>query len=404
MKKYLSLFCVLAMVLGVVSPAAMAAEQDLQATVTTNAEEIIVLEADASDITINGDTVIDLNGHNLGGVTVTGGTLYCMDSQTADYTVADGVYGKVTNVTGSVKAAEGYLQVGESFHRVNLDIYAMTLRASDVGVYYKTRFEADEVVAEQVESFGVALSVVAEPNAQNLDSYCGYSVFTGFEAGKDANAVGNSTLLKNIMKASNGDNKNARNAAMPVYGRAYIKTSEGYFFGESVKRSLQEQVEAINGIWGDLKYSQQAPVLELLSRYETVCAGWEVPNIEGILVPGIDSEIEMPIAVKSENGVVVEESVISENDVAVTVPAGAMLAEGAEKLTLTVTPKDSTDTDLTPTDSQVLVPVDVHMDGVVADNAVPMRITLKHCLPKGLNNGNVKLYHVEQGKTLERLV
>ena len=131
MKRILSFLCMLAMLLSVVNPAAFAAEE-------TAGAETIVLEADASNVTVNRDTIIDLNGHNLDGVTVTGGTLYCMDSQTADYTVADGVYGHVTNVTGNVKAAEGYLQVGDSFHAVNLDIYAMTLRASDVGVYYKS--------------------------------------------------------------------------------------------------------------------------------------------------------------------------------------------------------------------------------------------------------------------------
>ena len=132
MKKLITTLCVMAMLLSVVNPAAFAAEE------TNSTEGIVVLEADASNVTVNRDTIIDLNGHNLDGVTVTGGTLYCMDSQTADYTVADGVYGHVTNVTGNVKAAEGYLQVGDSFHAVNLDIYAMTLRASDVGVYYKS--------------------------------------------------------------------------------------------------------------------------------------------------------------------------------------------------------------------------------------------------------------------------
>ena len=243
MKRILAFLCVLAMMLSVVNPAAFAAENDLQAAIDAGTEEILVLEADASDITVNRDTTIDLNGHNIDGVTVLAGTLYCLDSATADYTVADGIYGKVTNVTGAVQAAEGYLQVGESFHAVNLDIYAMTLRAADVGVYYKSNFAADEVVAELVEGFGVALSVVTAPNAENLETYCGYSEFTGFEAGEGANAVGTSTLLKNIMKASNGDNKNVKNAAMPVYGRAYIKTADGYIFGNGVQRTLRKQVE-----------------------------------------------------------------------------------------------------------------------------------------------------------------
>ena len=393
MKKLITALCVMAMLLSVVNPAAFAAEE-------TAGTETIVLEADASNVTVNRDTIIDLNGHNLDGVTVTGGTLYCMDSQTADYTVADGVYGHLTNVTGNVEAAEGYLQVGDSFHAVNLDIYAMTLRASDVGVYYKSNFAADEVVAEQVESFGVALSVVTAPNADNLDPYCGYSVFTGFEAGEGANATGTSTLLKGIMKAANGDNKNAKNAAMPIYGRAYIKTAEGYIFGETVGRSLQEQVEAIDPVWDDLKAGQKAPLLSMLEGFGTAMDSWNIPNISGIQTPGVDVEIEMPIDVTAENGIVVETVTVAGEGIEITVPMGAKLSEGSEILTLAVTPKDASDSDLELEDNYRLIPMDVHVEGLAVSDTAPVIITLKQGLPAGLNDGNVQLYHLEKGKTV----
>ena len=272
MKRILAFFCMLVMVASLLNPAVFAQTE----------ETVITLEADTSNMTVTGDTYIDLNGHSIDGVTVTGGTLYCMDSQTADYTVADGVYGKVTNITGQVEAASGYLAVEEkvlSFHRVNLDIYAMTLRANEVGVYYKSYFEADEVVATRVESFGVALSVVAAPTAENLETYCGYSEFTDFAPGKEANTVGTSTLLKGIMKAANQDAKNAANANLPIYGSAYIKTADGYFFGETVKRSFRQQLEAVDAAWDRLTKAQKAPVRELVKTYAAVVSGWNIPNI-----------------------------------------------------------------------------------------------------------------------------
>ena len=262
----------LAMIVSLLNPSVFAQTE----------ETVITLEADASNMTLTGDTYIDLNGHSIDGVTVMGGTLYCMDSQTADYTVADGVYGRVTNITGQVEAASGYLAVEEkglSFHRVNLDIYAMTLRANEVGVYYKSYFEADEVVATRVESFGVALSVVAAPTAENLETYCGYSEFTGFAPGKEANTVGTSTLLKGIMKGTNQDAKNAANANLPIYGSAYIKTADGYFFGETVKRSFRQQLEAVDAAWDRLTKAQKAPVRELVKTYAAVVSGWNIPNI-----------------------------------------------------------------------------------------------------------------------------
>ena len=243
---------------------------------------VLQLQAAATELTFDKDTVLDLNGYSLNGVTVTNGTLYLMDTKTADFTVADGVYGKVTNITGNAQAAEGYLQITEedgiSFHRVDLDIYAMSLRASRVGVYYKSNFAADEKVAALVESYGVALSVTEAPDTSNLEEHCGYSVFTGFQAGKDVNA-GSSTLLKNIMKEGISDQGNAARAAIPVYGRAYIKTADGYFFGEVVQRSLQEQVELADGSFETLTQTQKLDAKEMFDTYRQVMESWNIINI-----------------------------------------------------------------------------------------------------------------------------
>jgi len=251
------------------------------AAFTDNYGKVQLLE-NAENLSFEKDTVLDLNGYHINGVTVTNGTLYLMDSRTDDFTVADGIYGKVTNITGNVQAAEGYLQIteedGVSFHRVDLEIYAMSLRASRVGVYYKSNFAADEKVAALVESYGVALSVTEAPDASNLEEHCGYSVFTGFRAGKDANA-GSSTLLKNIMKEDISDKGNTARAAIPVYGRAYIKTADGYFFGEVVQRSLQEQVELADESFGMLTEPQKLEAKEMFDTYRQIMESWNIINI-----------------------------------------------------------------------------------------------------------------------------
>ena len=271
------MLCVLALcaaILAVCMPMAFAAEQ------------MVVLEADGEGLCFSGDTYIDLNGYSIHGVTVTDGTLYCLDSQTDDYTVADGVYGKVTEITGTVSAAEGYLQVTEgdgiSFHKVDLEITDMTLRAASAGVYYKCDFSGDELVAVQVESYGVALSVLAEPTVQNLETHCKSSVFTQFLPGPAQNS-GSSTLLKGIMKERNRQQTNAENAATEVWGRAYIKTADGYLFGSAVKRSLRQQVEAIDGLWSTIDADQQAAVLGMYEKYTAVMDTWNIPNILGRL-------------------------------------------------------------------------------------------------------------------------
>ena len=103
-KRILSLICTLAILLGMVTVPAFAADavetgaaingeetySSLQAAVDDYFFGIIVLQEDAQDVTVSRDVYLDLNGHNVADVTVTGGTLYVSDSQTDDYTVADG--------------------------------------------------------------------------------------------------------------------------------------------------------------------------------------------------------------------------------------------------------------------------------------------------------------------------
>ena len=305
MKRIVMVLCVVALIFGVANLAVFAKEaaaatnstenyDSLQAAVNDYTSGVIVMEADAQDLTVDRDVYLDLNGHTVENVNVTGGTLYCMDSETDDYSVEDGVYGKLTGtITGNVAgvpqeaacAEHGYLKVTEadgiSFHCVNLKIYAMSLRATEVGVYYKSYFAGDELVAQNVLNFGVALSVVAEPNGANLERYCGYSVFTKFLAGKDANsAKATGTLLRDIMKTANTDRVNTRNSGMPVYGRAYIKTADGYMFGATVNRNLKQQVEAVNDKWDELSSTQKASVTAMYRDYKVVMHDtWDIPNI-----------------------------------------------------------------------------------------------------------------------------
>ena len=79
------------------------------------------------------------------------------------------------------------------------------------------------------------------------------------------------------------------------------------------------------------------------------------------------------------------------------VPEGVALKAGTDKLTLTVTPLEKTTSDITVVNNEVLIPVDVHIDGIAEDNTAPIIIDLGEVLPKYLNMGNYRLFHVEDG-------
>lgn len=250
------------------------------------------------DAFIDKSLALDLNGYDiLATITVAENcTLYCLDSQTDDYTVNDDKgYGKIRFISGNVLglpensdlAEDGYLMIteadGVSFHRVNLQLTAMTLRASNVGIYYKCTFAGDELVAQNVSRFGVALSVKGMPTTENLEEQCILSWFEGFEAGINGDDK-NSTLLYGIMKLVHSDEVNAKNATMPIYGRAYIQMTDGqYVFGAAASRSLQQQVEEADAMWDQLDATQQAELIGMYQRYADVMQSWELPNLQAAI-------------------------------------------------------------------------------------------------------------------------
>ncbi len=257
---------------------------------------LTLLQDVSGDVTVEKDLSIELNGKKIDGtVTVVDGcTLYGADASTDDYTVEDGEGyikikvvcegdGKVEGMPASL-ANDGYLAVVEgeyvSFHRVNLQINYMTLRAKDTGVYFKSVFAGDELVAQNVKSFGIVMSVVGEPTEEDLKADTGYSTFTGFEAGVNFNDA-TSTLLKGIMKRSNAKLINKRNANMPVYGRAYVQLEDGtYMLGTTVVRTFREQVEGADAIWDTLSVEQKDDVVAMYKDFEEIMTTWEIPNIK----------------------------------------------------------------------------------------------------------------------------
>ena len=244
---------------------------------------IKMMRPSSEETTIAKNLVLDLNGKTVSGVTVAEGyTLSLQDNQTDDYTVADGIYGKLT-ATGNVKGAESYLLVNEegqlSAHKYQVAITAMTLRAASAGIYYKSSFLGDEKVAAAVETFGVALSVIDEPYEKNMATKCVSSEFTGFESGANGNA-GASTLLKGILKDTNTDAINSRNTAMTIYGRPYIKTTDGYLFGKTISRSLNDQLTDIDGMVTSLSGSQKYALKEFYQKYAAQFADLNLTNIE----------------------------------------------------------------------------------------------------------------------------
>jgi hypothetical protein len=269
----------------------------VQEAVNAYTSGVIVLQKDiVSDVTIpDGKTVyVDLNGFALGSIQ-SSGVLYVSDSQTDDFTVADGIYGRITGViTGEVKPVPvtngtGYLMLRESdnslsFHKVELWVSGLVLDPTQDGMSYQCQFRGDERVKESVDSFGMALTVKGVPTVKNgnFNADCQISRFTTFAAGTNGNA-GNSTLLTGVMKKGNSAATNRLNAGMAVYGVPYIKLTDGsILLGDTVDYSLRDLVMLADedALWQNLPTKATAALVSMYKAYKTVMSEWNIPNLK----------------------------------------------------------------------------------------------------------------------------
>ena len=238
----------------------------------TDGDELKLLATINGDLTITKSITLDLNGYSIiGNLTANGCQL--RDSQTDDYTVNDSFgYGKITGSITGAGPLDGYLYVaesdGQSYHKIDVNMDKVTLRASSTGIYYTGEFLYDEVVAKKVTAYGVTMSTSNKsPVADDTDSSCLYTTSA------------NSTLLSNILSGNADD---AKNATMNVYASAYVKFTDGSIrYSEVTATNLKTLVETIDGkLWNNLSNAQRNAVLEMYETYEAVMRSWNIPNIK----------------------------------------------------------------------------------------------------------------------------
>ncbi len=123
--------------------------------------------------------------------------------------------------------------------------------------------------------------------------------------------------------------------------------------------------------------------------------GATFPSFSGDYVASAPVEVNGDNTVK--NDVVLKSE---EEEVSATVPAGALLENGVNTVTLTVSSLKDSDSNIELSENEVMNSVDVHVSGIAAGNTAPILVTVKELLAKGLNIGNYQLYHVENGATV----
>lgn len=197
-------------------------------------EKGLYLRVGTADValTLAGDANLNLAGYD---VTVAGeGTVYGFDSANDDYSG----YGLLTiaeeaeiEIAPELKILKNrYIAVPENgaygFHRIAMWLDTVTLRTNNPGMYYKAAYQCDDVLAELVDSYGVALSLNAVPTIDFANEagtkYTQYGN-EDFAANRHGSLVHtNSGAVVGILKEKNSAETNTANLNRVIYANAYI--------------------------------------------------------------------------------------------------------------------------------------------------------------------------------------
>ena len=237
-------------------------------------------------ITLIGDTYLDINGHNI---TATGnGTVYGIDSSNDDYEGCGTLTyaGEIAATTQDPITGKQYVAIAENgtatFHRLGGQLTAVTLRPDAAGLYFKAKYECDQVLAPLVKNYGVVLSVNNMPGADFATEAGDINIAT---VGKEAFASGletTSTSVFGILKDSRKAELNDRYGKMPIFANTYVELENGtVIMGENgTSQSLYQVLETIDANWADYEENQES-ILNFFRYWATRgISSWEFTNIQ----------------------------------------------------------------------------------------------------------------------------
>ena len=265
------------------------------AEAVVNAEgSIVKLLADSQEtITISCRAMIDLAGHNMENITVTGEPLEIIDS----------VGGGAATVSGKVETfceADGvsYLVVGEngvySAHSYQVKITHISLKPGDDALGYKAELVGDEAVQNAATAIGFNLWI----NENDVKTYT--------VSGKQ-----NVTLrLKNILKNHGGE--------MDIHATAFVTLVDKTITGTQQTVTMKETLQLVNGAWSAYNKAQKGAVKALCDKYYDTVSGWGLDNIYPISGDGSVKEsyeaITGSVAVNTISGYTVDGKLTAPNN------------------------------------------------------------------------------------------
>ena len=241
-----------------------------------------------SDYTLTGNVgglVVDLSGFDL---SLSGsGTVQVFDSSADGLAIPEGtVTTSGTQIAADVTAPNGnrYIALEQegvyTLHQLEMKIFAVSLRPSDAGIYYRASYNCDPILAEAVESYGVALSLDCMPGEALMqeESTCYTVASHPFKSG----TVATSGAVFGILKEQREAAVNGQYAQMKIYANPYIKLKGMVLVGDKKNAGKTTEDPAFDGIAMSLFDVLRTldcgyHTLEIPSRYtlDSFCESWK---------------------------------------------------------------------------------------------------------------------------------
>lgn len=323
-----------------------------EALAEASAGETIVLSANAEEmfVQVPADITLDLNGNTLAASYVASfGDIIDSSADSTGLLAVDS-----ERVMLSAENSELPVKCGNGYRFVGIKQFNEAASEKEGKYYFQPLFEEG------------ALEILKENSKEGGVSVC---VYVAWE--KDGNIctqefVFNNNLFEQYI--------NSYNPETGKYGKMFTLT---------LKNCTINDIEFISAVASEIGV--------MFTPYNFIIDEEEPEN------PVISTESEVTT---NEENKISEEVSLSGNGVLAEIEEGAQLEEGATSVTLSVAPMETTESNIVLEEDETMTSYDIHIEGLSADNTVPVKVTLFRFLEKGLNSSGISLYHVENGVTV----
>ncbi len=197
------------------------------------------------------------------------------------------------------------------------------------------------------------------------------------------------------------DEKTAMSGALLPNGT----TEEGYVTGEIVLAIAMHMQEDAGNTYQEMSIGDGFTLNLIATQFDyeedSLGKGYDTesqwPNT--IIVGGNSASVN--VTTDSENKLTEDKELKSDNGaIAADLPEGTLLLPGTDKVVLNVSDVEDAKANVTCNATEATASIDVHIAGIDPNNDKVIIVYLAELLPTGLNMGNFRLYHVEDGQTV----